>query len=198
MHTSSPLHSSCSLRQIGRSYAGQKKLNSIGNKTQRGAVIAEAAIVTPILITFAMLAAYICEVTINYMSLAATAHETVDIAAQYKAPSNIAGSITQKLPLEESQYTTCLRAVEEDQTPTEICLNIIAQWRSQKLLNSFAMTTKLTGLTVASQVNASDDISAPRLAVTIGGTSDRIFERIFSWVLSTSASTSLATPTEGV
>jgi hypothetical protein len=197
MHTSYQTHTGLACRLEG-SCASGKAFGGSSTSTQRGAVLAEAAIVTPILITFAMLSAYLCEVTLNYMSLAATAHETVDIALQAKAPATIAGGMSQGLELEEADYKTCLTSLEEGtQPPTEICLNIMAQWRSQKLLNSFAMRTRLSELTVVSQVQAPDDELAPRLGITIKGKSDQIFERIFSWVLSTSATSSINTPSSG-
>lgn len=193
MHTSYQTHTGLACR-LEISCARGKAFGGSSTSTQRGAVLAEAAIVTPILITFAMLSAYLCEVTLNYMSLAATAHETVDIALQAKAPATIAGGMSQGLELQESHYKDCLGSLEQTLPPTEICLNIMAQWRSQKLLNSFAMRTRLSELTVVSQVQASDDELAPRLGITIKGKSDQIFERIFSWVLSTSATSSINTP----
>jgi hypothetical protein len=140
----------------------------------------ETVLATPLLLTFALALAYLCEVTLNYMSIASIARESVVIGVHSRSPASVAGLSSTNQTVSEQQYRFCLQSVDASPPVSEACLNTMAQWRSKELLNSLDLANKLEGITVESRVTEGADTSMPRLAVEVRAKSSKFFGGVFS------------------
>jgi len=151
---------------------------------EHGSIVGEATLVTPLLFGVIFSFAYLSEVTLDYMSMSALAHESSEISSQTREPTPSPAFMMASSLTDEAGYVTCLNEITGT-SPSEFCLTAVARWRSERLLTSLRLDQFIDDLNVETNYQPTGgDVLRPQLEIKISGIASHLPLGIAPWNLS--------------